>query len=220
MSGTQEKKTSAGAPSVKAFIGTGRKRSMYDGIKCSVPHCQEQAKIKGLCSRHYKRKWSCGSTKVGRPCYHEPLEKKFWRYVEKTSSCWMWKGYTDKDGYGTIKNGHTTLRAHRVSFKIHHGQIDENKLILHTCNNPSCVNPAHLYQGDQYDNMKDRIDSGNYLFGENHFNAKVPDSDVLKIRNHTGTYKQIAAEFGISPSQAGNIKRGDQRKILSMEATA
>lgn len=196
------------------------KKSIYEGVKCSVPHCQEHATTKGLCSRHYKRQWYCGSTKVSRPCYHEPLHKKFWRYVEKTDSCWLWKGRLDKDGYGTIKDGRSTKRAHRVSFEMHFKSLSKNKMVLHKCNNPSCVNPDHLYQGDQYDNMKDRVDSGNYLFGENHFNAKISDTDVLKIKEHAGTYKQIAAEFDISPSQVGNIKRGDQRAKSAMEATA
>jgi len=66
----------------------------------------------------------------------------FWSKVDKSGECWIWKGLTDKYGYGR----YSQLQAHHVSYLLHHGRIEEGKEIHHTCNNPPCVNPDHLQQ--------------------------------------------------------------------------
>lgn len=191
------------------------KKSKYENVKCSVDHCNEQAKCKGLCLRHYKRFHYCGSTVVSRPCYHEPIDKKFWRYVDKKSinECWIWTGRTDKDGYGSIRDGNLNKRAHRVSYELNIAPIPNGKMIRHSCNNPSCVNPNHLIPGTQFDNMAYRKKAGNEPIGEKHPNVKISDKNVKKILSMKETYKQIAKIFNVSVSQIGNIKRGDQRKL-------
>ena len=188
--------------------------SKYKNIKCSVEGCNKQAKSKGFCTAHYKVFWRTGSPIAKRPCYHEPIEIKFWRYVDKKSDseCWIWKGRKDKDGYGNIKVGKKTKRAHRASYKLNIGKIPKGKMILHSCNNPSCVNPKHLRPGTQHDNMKDRKDAGNQSIGENHPNCKFSDKIVEEIRVFNGTRKEISKIFNMSESQVGNIKRGEQRQ--------
>jgi DNA-binding CsgD family transcriptional regulator len=84
-------------------------------------------------------------------------------------------------------------------------------MACHKCNNPQCVNPSHIEPGDQLENMADRVAAGHYTSGENHPMAKLSNKQVAEVRGASGTYKEIADHFGISLSQVGNIKRGDQR---------
>jgi hypothetical protein len=180
---------------------------------CKVEGCCEAAKIKEMCLLHYKRTWLNGSPFVGRPCLHRPVEEKFWFYVKKgdNGECWEWTGFRDKDGYGKLRTGKTNTAAHRISWQMHNRRVPKGKLVLHRCNNPSCVNPHHLYIGTQVHNMRDRKLAGNCPTGENHHNCKISDAVVAEIRETPGTYNQLAELFGISASQVGNIKRGDQR---------
>lgn len=69
---------------------------------------------------------------------------RFWSKVEKTDSCWNWKAYTDKDGYGTFWYKGTNVKAHRFSYEITNEKISNELVIDHLCKNTSCVNPSHL----------------------------------------------------------------------------
>lgn len=84
-----------------------------------------------------------------------PPELRFWPKVNKTDSCWIWAGQIHKPtGYGLFWNGKKTVRAHRYRFITDNGY--EPEVVMHTCDNPSCVNPAHLTGGSQLDNIRDR----------------------------------------------------------------
>ena len=82
-------------------------------------------------------------------------EHKFLRSYNKTETCWFWQGYIDQDGYGRLWTSSTYIGAHRYSFEYFKEPLG-NRQCNHTCGNPSCVNPDHLYAGDQSDNMGDR----------------------------------------------------------------
>lgn len=73
-----------------------------------------------------------------------PVEQRFWEKVEKTETCWNWKGSTDRYGYGTIRENYKHLRVHRLSYHLANGQIPEGRVIDHICHNRACVNPQHL----------------------------------------------------------------------------
>lgn len=90
----------------------------------------------------------------------EPLADRFWRFVEKSGGCWLWLGSRIPAGYGHIKVSGRTVMAHRVAFELTHGPIEDGLWVLHRCDNPSCVNPAHLYTGDRAQNMKDAHERG------------------------------------------------------------
>lgn len=93
-----------------------------------------------------------------------PIEDRFWNLIVKTDSCWIWIGKKNVDGYGHIKTlDRHTVAAHRLSWEIHYGKIPEGMKVLHNCpdgDNPSCVNPKHLWLGTQADNMKDMASKG------------------------------------------------------------
>lgn len=89
----------------------------------------------------------------------QTITDRFWLMVRKTDSCWLWTGSVNRKGYGQIstKRGNRPLQAHRFSYRIHFGRIPSRKMVLHKCDNPSCVNPDHLFLGTAKQNTDDMI---------------------------------------------------------------
>lgn len=145
------------------------------------------------------------------------LEEKFWLYtsVGAITDCWIWHGPTDGDeGYGRVCVGRrTSIYAHRLSYQIHNGPIPDGLDILHSCDNPQCVNPCHLRAGTHLDNMKDMIARGHLVQPEprrgesNHF-SKLTEAAVIEIRalHEAGIPRRtIALRFGIVPGTVTKI---------------
>lgn len=121
-------------------------------------------------------------------------EERFWPRVNKTESCWLWIGTRNHYGYGCLKLGGRSgrlLTAHRIAFELTHGPIPEGLRVLHTCDVPACVNPAHLYLGTAADNTRDMIDRGRHGWvrhpesvprGEQGGGHKLTTADVQAIR--------------------------------------
>ena len=145
------------------------------------------------------------------PRKEKPMEDRFWSYVDKTSSCWLWTGCKTSFGYGSCYNGSfnpllkrkARIGAHRVSYEIHYGKIPAGMCVLHKCDVPACVNPNHLFLGTKLDNM---IDKENKNRG-NHKTKLTPDV-VLKIRLSNSTQREIAKQYDISQSAVSMIKNG------------
>ena len=120
------------------------------------------------------------------------LRQQFERHVDRESSsagCWLWTAYKNKAGYGTLNVKHRKVFAHRVSYELHNGPIPEGKgfhgtVVRHSCDNPSCVNPEHLFIGTQGDNITDREERGRRAstHGEQHPSNKLSDKNVIGIR--------------------------------------
>lgn len=92
--------------------------------------------------------------------------KRFYSRLERTPrGCWEWTGSKDGKGYGTVGLAKQTYRTHRVSFRIQHGVDPGDLLVCHTCDNPSCINPDHLWLGTVLDNAHDMIAKGRRRFG-------------------------------------------------------
>lgn len=89
-------------------------------------------------------------------------KKRFLDKVDKSGDCWLWTGTLRKCGYGQIGFNGKVYRAHRVSYDIHNGEIPKGLIVCHTCDNPPCVNPAHLYAGTPMDNTTDMMLRGRH----------------------------------------------------------
>ena len=88
---------------------------------------------------------------------HPTIDERFWRLVKKTDKCWWWIGAHHKR-YGTFWDGSKYSRATHVVWRLTHGQkLPLGTMLLHSCDNPSCVNPSHLRIGNKADNMNDYI---------------------------------------------------------------
>lgn len=95
---------------------------------------------------------------------------RFWDKVAvRERGCWEWEGAHTTKGYGLFSITQTTTKkkvwqAHRLSWIIHHGPIPDGLMVCHDCDNPSCVNPAHLFLGTAQDNMDDMLRKGRAYF--------------------------------------------------------
>lgn len=134
--------------------------------------------------------------------------------INPETGCWEWTAGRISGGYGEFWVGTANHLAHRVSWYIYRGDIPENILVCHHCDNPACVNPDHLFLGTDADNSRDMTEKGRSMVGEKHPGAKLTKKKVLKIRSlyATGDYTQreLAKMFDIAQSVISGIihKRG------------
>ena len=91
-------------------------------------------------------------------------EDRLFSKVIKTDSCWQWSGYTTKAGYGRIRINDKMEYAHRVSYQLFINELEDGLEVLHTCNNPSCINPYHLRQGTHKENMEQMANENRHPF--------------------------------------------------------
>jgi len=142
--------------------------------------------------------------------------ERFWSKAEikGPDDCWPWQRATDKDGYGWFQFDGKARRSNRMAFYLDRGYWPVG-FCLHSCDNPPCVNPAHLSDGTPADNTREMIERGRQSRGEDHANAKLSDDEVREIRRRyaTGSVSQeaLGVEYGVSGVHIGNIVRGRQR---------
>jgi hypothetical protein len=84
-----------------------------------------------------------------------PLAERFWAKVEKSETCWLWRGPVGKNGYGSTCVNYRHIGAHRLAWELARGPITPATCVCHTCDTPLCVNPSHLFLGTQRDNIRD-----------------------------------------------------------------
>lgn len=89
--------------------------------------------------------------------------ERFWAKVKKTERCWLWTGGKSRKGYGHFKLGGKHMRANRVAFELTNGPL-AGKMALHSCDNPACVRPDHLFAGDDIVNRHDAMKKGRAIF--------------------------------------------------------
>jgi hypothetical protein len=133
---------------------------------------------------------------------------------EPNTGCWFWIGAQNQDGYGLFWVGDRSTSAHRTSYAMHVGPIPDDKDICHRCDQPSCVNPDHLFPGTHAENMRDmmRKGRGSSRIGEMNGHARLTVDGVQRIRDMGAVGyppKHMAAMFGIHVTQVRRvIKRG------------
>lgn len=143
---------------------------------------------------------------------------RFWKKVTRSDGCWTWNASRCRDGYGTcFIPGKHIVGAHRVAWTIanglERGAIPEGRSVLHHCDNPACVNPAHLFLGTQLDNVRDmgRKGRARKALGPENANAKLTAETVRHIRRQRAagvTCRAIAKELGVHPTAVGHVMRG------------
>jgi hypothetical protein len=142
---------------------------------------------------------------------------RFWKKVDRSggpAACWPWAGHIGENGYGIISIKGKGYKAHRVSYFLEHGQVDNDRLVLHRCDVRACVNPAHLFLGTPKDNSQDAAKKGRNtkLYGEQNGKAKLTRAAVLTIRRlckRDGVYqKTVAKQFAVSEATVSYVING------------
>lgn len=134
---------------------------------------------------------------------------------EPNSGCWLWTaGVLVCGGYGAFRAGGKLVRAHRVSYELNVGPIPDGALMLHSCDNPVCINPRHLRPGTYSENLQDCISRGraNRARGERAPRARLTADQVVQIRALWAAgarLRPLGRQFGV---RAGSIKALVTRK--------
>lgn len=166
----------------------------------------------------------------GQACYQATpkrvidLSSRFWRYVHKTEDCWLWTGVlkgTGRNKYGILAMAtgtsirHKNEGAHRVSWKIHFGEIPPGMFVCHRCDNPQCVRPDHLFLGTNKINMQDMAAKGRGKppdnRGSRHGMSRLTEPEVVEIRllfSNGSRACELAERFGVALSTIYSVTSG------------
>lgn len=156
----------------------------------------------------------------------------FWDRVDRSGECWLWTAYRNEDGYGTVRFDGRMQGAHRVAWQLTHGPIPDGLDVLHSCDNPPCCKPDHLFLGTNHDNVIDRHTKGRSknLFssderhparlrrGAKHWCAKLSDDAVRQIRQRRErgeTTVSIGRALGVNTGTVSRIARREWRGEVS-----
>lgn len=145
---------------------------------------------------------------------------RFESHFTKGDDCWLWHGCRHSQGYGVMGVGGTIDKAHRIAYRLYVGPIPPGMCVCHTCDNPPCVNPAHLFLGTCADNQRDMIAKGRAVHpaGEQRPDAVLTADAVRQIRKLAGapgvTQRKLAAMFGVSPTIISLVITGKRWKSV------
>lgn len=141
----------------------------------------------------------------------------FWKRVAKAGpdDCWLWQSNIQSKGYGRFGQ----RLAHRIAYELHTGIDPKEMFVCHTCDNPPCCNPSHLFLGTAQNNSDDMKakDRQNKARGEKAGRALLTENDVIAIRNSLETHVTLAAQYGVSQSTIAHARTAKNWKHLSEE---
>jgi hypothetical protein len=183
---------------------------------CTTAGCDKQHYGRGWCKYHYQQAYLAGNIesqprKISRPdaTLDERLRNIGWTVTE--SGCWEWNGAKDVYGYGQMSvNRGRPWKAYRIAYEAWVKVPADNVDICHTCDNPPCINPAHLFEGSRLVNITDMVNKKRIANGERKPH-KLTDVQIDEIRAHYATggfmQKELAARYGVTSSHICNIVR-------------
>jgi hypothetical protein len=151
----------------------------------------------------------------GRPVYADLADRLARCSEDGPNGCRNWIRYTNASGYGTVKlkyddaapSKRRNFLVPRLAWELANGPIPDRLWVLHRCDNPACINPGHLFLGTAKDNCDDKIAKGRDARGETAGNSRLTEADVRAIRADKRIQRVVAAEYGITTSQVGHIRR-------------
>lgn len=143
----------------------------------------------------------------------EEQQERFFAKINRhpETGCWEWTAGLDRDGYGVFKLGGKKKGAHRVSWEHFNGEIPDDIMVLHKCDNRKCANPEHLYLGDNRRNMYDAIRRRRTVdnSGEANGRAKLTEDMVRDIRrvcaDGTMTQQEVAKKYNLNKEHVSAI---------------
>jgi hypothetical protein len=146
---------------------------------------------------------------------NDKIKERFWSKVDKSgggNTCWAWLAATTRGGYGNFSIDGKPRRAHRVVWEIVNGKIPDGLDCLHTCDNPPCVNPAHLFLGTKNDNMADMRAKGRFPTGDKHWFRLRPGTAASGDNNGSRTHPECLRRGSNHPSKIHpeRVARGEQ----------
>lgn len=129
--------------------------------------------------------------------------------------CWEYQGKLDKGGYGTCSYEGEFWRVHRLSYYHYKGSLNEQD-VLHTCDNPKCFNPAHLFLGTHTDNMQDMSKKGRQRtpLGIDHPQTYLSEQQVREIKQSKVSLKELSIKYNTTMATISNIRRGKTWKHI------
>lgn len=187
---------------------TGMASRPRDGNKCDVSGCERDCTRNLYCDKHYYRFKKYGDPLIVEERFqkkdytiHELFLKSF--SINVNTDCWDWVGNKNAYGYGRLNYASKHFAAHRYSYEFYNNKLEDGLFICHHCDNPACVNPAHLFAGTPQDNVNDMVAKGRHIGCR-----KLNEKDVREIRRllkTSLTQPEIAKLFKVSRGAISNI---------------
>lgn len=200
---------------------------------CSVEGCGKKHYANNYCHLHNQRWKRLGDPlDPGSRLYGLTVPERFWARVDKSAGeegCWPYTGRINADGYGIFWDGtkhesgaNRLMGAHRYSFILNHGEVPEGKEVCHSCDNPPCVNPQHLYADTHASNASRawKLGRNTPRYGEDNPKSKMTVEKVTAARELYATtdmtINDIARRFGVTGTAMGHILKGHYWKQVPM----
>lgn len=190
---------------------------------CCVKGCEKPVRARDMCNTHYARMRRGGNPNSQTPVQYHGLtnQERFEKRIEKdaVTGCWNWTASLNNSGYGQFNlTGARPIPAHRASWLIYKGEIPADPCgayktgyVCHTCDNPRCVNPDHLFIGNQQVNMDDKMGKGRHNYGTSegtaHGMAKLNDDLVREIRSSPESLRELSVRLGIGKSTLHMVRK-------------